>query len=125
MEIIGRITANATKKALPDGREVVNFSIAINDSYKSKGAPDIKKVVAYVDCSYWLNPGFSPYIKKGEIVQLSGSISARAWTNLQGEAKASLNFHVNTIKLHGGGKKSETITEPPTENNAPAEDLPF
>jgi single-strand DNA-binding protein len=125
MEIIGRITANAQRKELTDGREVVNFSIAINDSYKPRGATEIKKVVTYIDCSYWLSAGISPFLKKGVIVQLSGSISARAWNDMQGEAKASLNFHVNSIKLHGGGKKSETISEPPTENNAPPDDLPF
>jgi single-strand DNA-binding protein len=52
MEIIGRVTADAKVKSLPDEREVVNFSIAIDDSYKPKGAKEVKKVVAFVDCSY-------------------------------------------------------------------------
>lgn len=125
MEIIGRITANAQRKELTGGRKVVSFSIAINDNYKPKGAADIKQVVTFIDCSYWLNANISPFLKKGVIVQLSGTISARAWKDLQGDPKAGLNFHVNTIKLHGGGSKHETITEPPTANHAPADDLPF
>lgn len=125
MEIVGRLTANAKRKELADGRQVVNFSIAINDSYKPKGATEVKKVTTFIDCAYWINPGVSEFLKKGSIVQLSGSIAARAYKNMDGEPKASLAFHVNTIKLHGGDKKSETISEPPTENNAPADDLPF
>ncbi len=126
MEIIGRVTANATRKTVSDEREVVNFSIAINDSYKPKGATEVKKVVTYVDCSYWLNPKIAEFIKKGTIVQVSGSIAAHGWKDMDGNAKANLRFHANTIKLHGGGQKDgEVITEPPSENIAPVDDLPF
>lgn len=124
MEIIGRLTANAKRKELSDGRNVVNFSIAINDSYKPKGATEVKKVTTFVDCAYWINPGITDYLKKGSIVQLSGSISARAYKNMDGEAKANLSFHVNTIKLHGGNSKNEVIHEPVPEHG-PVEDLPF
>jgi single-strand DNA-binding protein len=125
MEIIGRVTADAKVKALPHEREVVNFSIAINDSYKPKGAKEAKKVVTYVDCSYWLGTNIAQYITKGTIIQLSGSIAARAWVDSNNEPRAGLNFHVNMIKLHGGGKQDSVITEPPIENVSPVDDLPF
>jgi len=125
MEIIGRLTANAKRKELADGRQVVNFSIAINDSFKPKGTTEVKHLTTFVDCSYWLNPGIAEYLVKGSIVQLSGSIGVRVYKNMDGEPKGHLTFHVNSIKLHGGGKKNETISEPPTENAAPADDLPF
>jgi single-strand DNA-binding protein len=127
MEIIGRVTADAKRKVVADDREVVNFSIAINDSYRPKGATEVKKVVTFIDCAYWLNAGIAQYLKKGTIVQLSGSIAARPWKDMEGEAKASLSFHVNTIKLHGGAgkKEEEVISEPPSENIAPVDDLPF
>jgi single-strand DNA-binding protein len=126
MEIIGRLTANATRKTLPDEREVVNFSIAINDTYKPKGATEVKKVVTYVDCNYWLNPKIAEFMKKGSIVQASGSISAHAWKDMDGNAKAQLRFHVSSIKLHGGGQRDgDVITEPPSDNIAPVDDLPF
>lgn len=124
MEIIGRLTANAKRKELVDGRQVVNFSIAINDSYKPKGATEVKHITTFVHCSYWINPGIADYLKKGSIVQLSGSISARAYKNMDGEARASLAFHVNTIKLHGGNSKNEVIHEPVPEHG-PVKDLPF
>ncbi|MBC7887455.1 MAG: hypothetical protein H7Z13_06160 [Ferruginibacter sp.] len=31
----------------------------------------------------------------------NGRVGANTWTNKEGEVKASLTFHVNTIKLHG------------------------
>lgn len=124
MELIGRLTANALNKELPSGKTVVNFSIAMNDSYKPKGATEVKKVTTFVDCSYWINPGVVSFLKKGSIVQLSGTISARAYKSMDGEAKASLSFHVNSIKLHGGNKKNEVLQEPiPVRETT--EDLPF
>ena len=101
MEITGRITADAKVSTLKDGRQVINFSVAINDSYKPKGSEAAVKVATYFNCSYWLNPGIEPYLTKGTLVECYGRISINAWTNAEGEAKASLNFHVNNIKLHG------------------------
>ncbi len=131
MEIIARLTADAAVKTLKDERQVVNFSVAINDSYKAKGSDQVTKVVTYVDCSYWSNPGIAQYLTKGTLVELYGRISVNAYTNMQGEAKATLRFHVNQIKLHGGGKKGETAPSPQPANvvagelTEPLDDLPF
>lgn len=123
MEITGRITANATVKKVDENREVVNFSVAVNESYRPKGETEIKKLVTYFDCSYWLGSNIAQYLTKGTIVELSGSVSARAWIDLNNQPRAGLNFHTNKIKLHGGGKVVDMKQEPPTET--PANDLPF
>lgn len=50
MTIVGRITKDAVVNSLKDGRKVVNFSIAINESYKPKGG-ERTKVTSYCNCS--------------------------------------------------------------------------
>ena len=128
MELIGRITANATVNQTKEGRKVVNFSVAINDSFKTKDN-EIKKLTTYVQCSYWVNPGIAQYLTKGTLVELYGRIGVNAWANTEGEPKAALNFHVNTIKLHGGGRVSKPENIPLSVSaNETAEgddDLPF
>lgn len=126
MELTGRITADAKVSALKDERKVVNFSVAVNDSYKPKGSGVATKVTTYFNCSYWINPAIAEHLTKGTLVELYGRISVSAWTNAEGEAKASLNFHVNNIKLHGKGNAmtKEGIPEA-TEVTEPIEDLPF
>lgn len=52
MEIVGRLTADATVNTLKDERKVVNFSVAVNDSYKAKGNEQPVKVTNYFNCSY-------------------------------------------------------------------------
>lgn len=130
MEIIGRITADATVSETKAGKKVVNFSIAINDTYKTKGSKEVQKFTTYVTCSYWINPGVSAYLTKGTLVECYGRIGANAWTNKEGEVKASLTFHVSTIKLHGRSTGSNATPLPVSPmTTAPAaevvDDLPF
>ena len=126
MELVGRLTADAKVSTVNDERKVVNFSIAINDSYKAKGSDEVKKITTYVNCSYWRSPGIAEYLTKGVLVEVSGRISANAWTNAQGEVKATLNFHATGIKLHGKGNTTIKETVPASNDiKEPLEDLPF
>lgn len=124
MEIItGTVSANAQIRSV-NGKEVINFSIAVDDSYRPKGSEEVKKKVKFYDCGYWSDSKISQYLTKGKVVQLYGDTQARAWVDKDGKLHAGLSFTVFKIKLLGGGKKgTESITEPPTETNA--DDLPF
>jgi len=127
MQMTARLTGDAKVATVKDDRQVVNFSVAVNDSYKPKGSTEVTKVVTYFDCAYWINPKVAPFLKKGTIVEMDGRIGVDVYTNMNGEAKASLKFHVNSIKIHGGAK---TETAKPVEAAAPAnadaaDDLPF
>src|SRR5690348_18480443 len=102
MELTGRLTANAVIKTLPDERQVVNFTIAVNDYYKPKGAAEGKEFTLYVSCSYWKGTGVATKLTKGSIVEVSGRMFVRAYNGTDHEPKASLNIHCNTIKVHGG-----------------------
>ena len=127
MEIIGRVTKDAIVTKLKDERQVVNFSIALNDYYKPKGNEEAVKITTYVNCAYWINPKIAARLTKGKLVELYGRVGVNAYNNLQGEPKATLTFHVNSIKLHGNTKANTETSVPanPTEITEPVEDLPF
>ena len=126
MEIIGRLTADAKVNTLMGERKVVNFSVAVNDSYKTKGTEQPVKVTNFFNCSYWMRPAIAEHLTKGTLVELYGRISVNAWNNTEGQPKASLNFHVNNIKLHGKGNAVTKEAIPDTETiKEPDDDLPF
>lgn len=126
MELFGRVTADATVNTLKDGRKVVHFSIAMNDSYKPKDSDEWKKLTTFVNCSYWLRESIAKNLTKGTLVEVYGRISVSAWKNAEGEPKGSLNFHVNNIKLHGRGNSASKEAIPsPADITEPVEDLPF
>ncbi len=125
MNITGRVTADAQVRNVSNSKTVVNFSVAINDSYKNKAGERIEQTT-YFDCAYWLSPKVATILTKGTVVELTGKVSARAWTGSDGQPHAGLNFNTSQIKLHGGGKKSETGQAPAGNSNGKEkDDLPF
>jgi single-strand DNA-binding protein len=134
MELTGRVTGDAVIKTLPDEKQLINFSIAINDHYKPKGAAEGKECTLYVSCSYWKNAGVAAKLLKGTVVEVSGRMYIRAYNGANNEPKASLNFHCNSINVHGRGKKDDAPNETakqegPVENIAAItegeDDIPF
>jgi single-strand DNA-binding protein len=136
MNITGRVTKDAKVSTLSDSRQVVNFSVAINESYKNKKGDKVEQTT-FFECAYWISPRVAEWLTKGTVVELTGMVSARAWTGNDGEPRAGLNFNTSNIKLHGGGKKSEGTramktgqTEEQGENKKatlkePEDDIPF
>lgn len=129
MEISGRITKDAITAKVSNDREVVNFSIAINDSYRPKGAEELKKIVTYIDCSYWMGSKMAQWLKKGTVVELFGRIGLNVYNNAEGKALGSLTFHTSNIKILVFPKTENTSSVPAVQKenvdqNTP-DDLPF
>ncbi|MEL1240405.1 single-stranded DNA-binding protein [Flavobacterium flavipallidum] len=130
MNIVGRLTRDAEVRTTSQDKQVVNFSIATNDSYRNKQGERIEQTT-YFDCSYWISPNVSKILTKGTLVELTGRVSTRPWTANDGELRASLNFHTSAIKLHGGSKKTENAQtsnnakKSNTKNQETGDDLPF
>ena len=126
MEIIGRVTKEAIVTTTKDERKVVNFSLVMNDYFKPKGDSEGVIVTNFVQCAYWIKPEIARHLTKGKLVELSGRIGVNAYKDQQGEARANLTFHVNSIKFHGNGKLLvEAEAETPQKMQQPADDLPF
>lgn len=125
MNIIGRVTKDAEVRTLSNEKQVVKFSVATNESYRNNAGERIEQTT-YFDCAYWISPKAAQILTKGALVELTGRVSARAWAGNDGEIHAGLNFNTSNIKLHLGGKKSQTAQATTGKNNnKPKENLPF
>jgi single-strand DNA-binding protein len=126
MELTGRLTADAKVSEVKGGKNVVNFSIAINDSYKPKDGERVE-LTTYVDCAYWLNAKVGQYLKKGLLVQMNGRMGSRAWVNKDGDAQSSLTCNIYYLKFLGGSSNSTATNQGGNKGKgAPEEDdLPF
>ncbi len=128
MLVIGRITKDAVVKQLKDERQVVEFSVAVNDWYRPKGNEQGVKVTTYFNCSYWINSKMADRLKKSALVELFGRVGVNVYNDMQGQAKGSLTFHVNNIKVHQSPKTeaAEVNTVPAAADvTEPIDDLPF
>ncbi|MCJ8155724.1 single-stranded DNA-binding protein [Chryseobacterium sp. SSA4.19] len=105
MNIIGRLTWDAEVRKVAEDRQIVNFSLAINDCYKNRQGERVEQTT-FFDCAYWISTKVAKLLTKGTLVELTGRVYAMAWQGSDGEAHARLNFHTSEIKLHGGGRRS-------------------
>ncbi len=122
MNIIGRVTKDAQVQTTAGGKEVVSFSVAVNDSYKNKQGDRVEQT-EFFDCAYWLTPKVAKMLVKGLLVELIGRVSASGWIDRDGNPRATLNFHVSSIKPLAGGSRAEENDEVVAE--AVEDDLPF
>ncbi|WP_427874080.1 single-stranded DNA-binding protein [Flavobacterium sp. MMS24-S5] len=128
MEITGRIVKDASVFKVKENREVVNFSIAVNDSYKPKGSTETKKILTYIDCSYWLSAGLAQWLKKGALVQLFGRIGLNVYIGNDAQAHGSLTFHTSDIKILVFAQAQNSAPAPALKKQEDSEnpdDLPF
>ena len=123
MVLIGRLTKDAVVAQLKDERKVVNFTLAVNDYYKPKNNDKGITITTYVNCAYWISPTIAQWLKKGALVEITGRLSVNAYKDMQGEAKGSLNCHVDSIKIHQ--QKSASEKAEAKHVKVAQDDLPF
>jgi len=124
MTIIGRITKDAVVNTLENDRKVVNFSIAVNETYKPKGG-ELVKLTTYFNCAYWISNKIADKLKKSTLVEVTGRLFVKPYIGAEGNAKASLNCHVSSIKIHAWPKAFSSTEVAPVVNEDKDENLPF
>lgn len=130
MLFTGRLTANATVNAIKGDKQVINFTVAMNQKWKNK-AGEKKEKTAYVDCAYWRNSGIAEYLTKGAVVEISGWMDAQGYQSKNDGIRARLICTCDTIKLFSLVAKAadrSDIEEKKAVNSVVAkdeDDLPF
>ena len=105
MEITGRVTADAAVRRAGE-KEVLSFTIAVNDRYKVAGSSEYKEVTTFINCSYWLSMKAAQWVKKGAVVLLNGRLGMHVYINSEGNPIGSIDFHVNAINIVAFAKRS-------------------
>ena len=87
-QFIGRIGRDPEARFFPDGSPVVNFSVAVDESYKAKDGNKVEK-------TEWVNVQatgptanfVSSYLGKGRLVYVEGKLSTRKFNDKEGSEK--------------------------------------
>lgn len=133
MNIIGRLTRDAEVRTTPQDKKVVNFTIAIDESYRNQQGERIKQT-CYFDCAYWITPKVAQYLTKGTLVELTGRVFSRAWKDKDGNVHSGLNFNTSKIKFHERSSRNDDEQPQPiviadnteaAQFQSVADDLPF
>lgn len=123
MQITGRLTSDAKVKKTKDNREVVTFTLAVNDQFTSQG--EKRNETEFYQCSYWINTKAAQVLTKATVVELTGRVGLNAYKTHDNELNAFLTFHVNAFKILHKQKASVPETEVANAAEPTKDDLPF
>lgn len=111
--IAGQLGKDAESRAMPDGTQVVSFSVA--DS-QGRDKPTI-----WWNCQMFGKRATSvqPYLVKGQAVTVTGNVSEREWVDKDGQKRKSVEVRVNDLALQGS-KREGVAPAPAPPRQAPA-----
>jgi len=109
----GNLGGDAETRFLPKGDAIVSFSVGVKSGYGEKAS------TTWARCAMFGKRGeaVSQYLVKGQLVGISGELSAREWEDKQGQKRTSIEVRVNDLTLLG---KSDAKQEP--QRQRPAQD---
>ena len=125
-EIIGTIGADAEIKDF-SGKKYVYLSVACNDYSKDQQGNRTETTTWVSVLWYGDGGGLLPYLKKGAKVFIRGNLKAKAYTDKQGAAQASININASEVQLCGfkSDGNTSTTTSAPARQSTSNDGLPF
>lgn len=123
--LIGRVTKDIELKTMPNGKSVVNFTLAVNKDYKNaEGGYDAD----FIDCVAFEQRAetISRYVRKGDRFTVFGNINTRTYKREDGSTAKVFEIKVDGFEFLES-KKSKVMDEEPDFEDVSLEDddLPF
>ena len=112
---IGNLTADPEIRTMPNGDQVANFSIALNERYKAKDG-NIVENVEYVRIVLYrrLAEIAGQYLHKGSQVYIEGRLKTRKWQDNNGQDRYTTEIQGDNLQMLGG-RQDETKQAKPSK----------
>jgi len=139
--LLGRSGGDADLKFTPAGTPVANFSLAVNESFKTRDGQKADHV-EWFRCVCWNKLGevAGQYVTKGKLVFVEGRLQTRKYDDRDGNGRTITEVVVRQLRLLGGtgtgngnaeptgGSNSEPprgTVRPPENDGSQDEEIPF
>ena len=125
---IGNLTADPEIRTMPNGEQVANFTIALNEKYKAKDG-NIVENVEYVRIVLYrrLAEIAGQYLHKGSQVYIEGRLKTRKWQDNNGQDRYTTEIQGDNLQMLGGrqdaAQSKPQKSEPPVD--AFDDNIPF
>ncbi len=100
---IGNLTADPEIRTMPNGEQVANFTIALNERYKAKDG-NVVENVEYVRIVLYrrLAEIAGQYLHKGSQVYVEGRLKTRKWQDSNGQDRYTTEIQGDNLQMLGG-----------------------
>ena len=110
---IGNLTADPEIRTMPNGEQVANFSIALNERYKAKDG-NVVENVEYVRIVLYrrLAEIAGQYLHKGSQVYIEGRLKTRKWQDNNGQDRYTTEIQGDNLQMLGGRQDEPKQAKP-------------
>ena len=100
--LTGRLTADPEFKEFGEGKQVANFSLAVNEYKKGDG-----DAVSFVPVTVWNKTAevAKNFLSKGSQVAIKGRLQQQRWEQPDGQKRSKIQIVCESLTLLGGKKK--------------------
>ena len=125
--VVGHLGRDPEMRYTPTGVPVTSFSIATTRRWtNANGEPQEKTTWFRVTCWRKVAETAAQYLHKGSKALVEGYIDASAWTDKEGNPRASLELTADTVRfLDRRGEGGEAGGGGPAEEIVGEDDIPF
>ena len=133
MILVGRMGRDAEVRFMPNGKPVINFSVATDEGYKGADGNWIEKT-EWTDVSYFTTEAgvnfLQPKLIKGALVYVEGSKETRKYTDKDGNERSAVSCKARTLRplagfpTGGTGMSGSSAATPPAGGYDPNTDEP-
>jgi len=125
--VIGHLGRDPEMRYTPTGVPVTSFSMATTRKWtNANGEPQEKTTWFRVTCWRKQAELAAQYLQKGRLVLVEGEIETSAWTDKEGNPRASLELTASTVRFLGArGEGAEAAGGGPPEEIVGEDDIPF
>ena len=109
---IGNLTADPEIRTMPNGEQVANFTIALNERYKAKDG-NVVENVEYVRIVLYrrLAEIAGQYLTKGSQVYIEGRLKTRKWQDNNGQDRYTTEIQGDNLQMLGGRQDEQKQTK--------------
>ena len=110
---IGNLTADPEIRTMPNGEQVANFTVALNEKYKAKDG-NIVENVEYVRIVLYrrLAEIAGQYLHKGSQVYIEGRLKTRKWQDNNGQDRYTTEIQGDNLQMLGGRQDEHKQAKP-------------
>lgn len=110
---IGNLTADPEIRTMPNGEQVANFTIALNERYKAKDG-NVVENVEYVRIVLYrrLAEIAAQYLHKGSQVYIEGRLKTRKWQDSNGQDRYTTEIQGDNLQMLGGRQDEHKQAKP-------------
>jgi single-strand DNA-binding protein len=104
--VIGHLGKDPEMRYTPTGVPVTSFNIATTRKWTNQNGETSEKTTWFrVTCWRKTAELAAQYLKKGRLVLVEGDIDASAFTDREGNPRASLELTATNVRFMGGGRE--------------------